>query len=51
MKDFGTWKSLIDVFVAKNSEINLSSIRDPKDIYVKHVLDSLELLKVFSFEA
>lgn len=47
---FGKWKSLIDVFVDKNSEINLSAIREPHAIYSKHVIDSLELLKIFSFK-
>ncbi len=47
--DFGKWGSLIEVFLAKNSQINLSAIRDAEGVYVKHVLDSLELLKIFSF--
>jgi len=47
--DFGKWGELIDVFLAKNSQINLSAIRDAEGVYVKHVLDSLELLKIFSF--
>ena len=47
---FGKWKSLIDVFIDKNSVINLSAIREPEDIYTKHVMDSLELLKIFSFK-
>ena len=37
---------LIDTFIDRNSQINLSAIRDPEDIYVKHILDSLELTKV-----
>jgi len=47
--DFGKWGELIEVFLAKNSQINLSAIRDADGVYVKHVLDSLELLKIFSF--
>lgn len=47
--DFGKWGSLIEVFLAKNSQINLSAIRDAEGVYVKHILDSLELLKIFSF--
>ena len=49
--DFGKWGELIDVFLEKNSQINLSAIRDVEGVYVKHVLDSLELLKIFSFDS
>ena len=49
--DFGKWGELIDVFLEKNSQINLSAIRDAEGVYVKHVLDSLELLKIFSFSS
>jgi len=49
--DFGKWESLIEVFLAKNSQINLSAIRDAEGVYIKHVLDSLELMKIFSFKA
>ena len=38
-------KQLIDVFLAKNSQLNLSAIRDPEWVYQKHILDSLELTK------
>lgn len=48
--DFGKWGSLIEVFLAKNSQINLSAIRDAEGVYVKHILDSLELLHIFSFK-
>ena len=37
---------LIDLFVQKNSKINLSAIRDPQDIKIKHIQDSLVWLKV-----
>jgi 16S rRNA G527 N7-methylase RsmG len=47
--EFGKWGELIEVFLAKNSQINLSAIRDADGVYVKHILDSLELLKIFSF--
>lgn len=38
-------KKLIDIFVAKNSQLNLSAIRDEQWIYDKHIRDSLELDK------
>lgn len=47
--EFGKWGRLIEVFLDKNSQINLSAIRDAEGVYVKHVLDSLELLQIFSF--
>jgi len=47
---FGKRKPLIDVFMNKNNLINLSAIREPEAIYTKHVMDSLELLKIFSFK-
>lgn len=37
---------LIHTFIQQNSQINLSAIRKPDDIYNKHILDSLELCKV-----
>lgn len=43
-------QNLIDVFVKYNAQLNLSAIREPDDIYTKHVLDSLELNKFFQFE-
>ena len=39
-------QALIDIFVQRNSQINLSAIREPEAIYVKHILDSLELNKI-----
>lgn len=39
-------KALIDEFVRINSYTNLSAIRDPKDIQVKHIQDSLEINNV-----
>jgi 16S rRNA G527 N7-methylase RsmG len=38
-------KSLIDQFIAINSHTNLSAIRDPEGIQVKHIQDSLEINK------
>lgn len=42
---------LIDTFMKKNSQINLSAIRDHDEIYTKHILDSIELDKVLQFPA
>jgi 16S rRNA G527 N7-methylase RsmG len=39
-------KPLIDQFIAINSHTNLSAIRDPEGIQVKHIQDSLEINKV-----
>jgi 16S rRNA (guanine527-N7)-methyltransferase len=47
MKEF---QKLIDVFIERNQKINLSSIRNPEDIYIKHILDSLELNKIIKFK-
>lgn len=43
-------KKLVDKFIEINSQINLSAIRDEEWIYVKHILDSLELNKVLKFK-
>lgn len=43
-------QNLIDIFVHRNEQINLSAIRKPEDIYVKHILDSLELTKIFNLQ-
>lgn len=40
----------VDVFVAKNSELNLSAIRDADGVFVKHVQDALELNQIRKFE-
>ena len=37
---------LIQLFLEKNEQINLSAIRDPEWVMVKHILDSLELEKI-----
>lgn len=38
-------QSLINIFLEKNSQINLSAIRDAEWVYVKHILDALEVTK------
>lgn len=43
-------KDLIDTFLAKNQQINLSSIRDEDWVFVKHILDSLELNKILKLD-
>lgn len=40
------WKKLIEVFIDRNGKINLSAIREPHDIYTKHILDALEIKKL-----
>ena len=37
---------LIDVFMDRNSKINLSAIRNREDIYTKHIVDALEIMKI-----
>jgi 16S rRNA (guanine527-N7)-methyltransferase len=36
-------QSLVDIFLEKNSQINLSAIRDAEWVYIKHILDWLEV--------
>ena len=43
-------KILIKKFLEMNSQINLSAIRDEEWVYVKHILDSIELDKILKFE-
>lgn len=43
-------EQLIRVFLEKNSQINLSAIRDEEGVYMKHILDALEVQKVFDFK-
>jgi 16S rRNA G527 N7-methylase RsmG len=38
------WNRLIEVFLKKNSELNLSAIRDEKGVRLKHIDDSLKIL-------
>lgn len=35
-------QNLVDIFLEKNSQINLSAIRDADWVYTKHILDGLE---------
>lgn len=39
---------LINTFVQHNSQINLSAIRTPADIFLKHITDSIELTKIYT---
>ena len=41
-------KQFIDLFLEINSQINLSAIRDAEWVYTKHILDSLELMKILN---
>ena len=43
-------KALIDEFIVMNSRTNLSAIRDPEGIWVKHIQDSLEINKALVFK-
>ncbi len=38
--------ALIHEFIRINSQVNLSAIRDPEGIQVKHIQDSLEINNV-----
>jgi len=37
---------LVDEFTQRNSKINLSAIREPLEVYQKHILDALEIEKI-----
>lgn len=50
MNTMENWEKLIQIFIEKNSQINLSAIRDEESIRVKHIEDSLELNKIFQFQ-
>ena len=39
--------NLINIFLDKNSQINLSAIRDRDWVMIKHIQDSIELNKIF----
>lgn len=41
--------NLIEVFLAKNKQLNLSAIRSPDEVYEKHILDALSLLQFMTF--
>lgn len=47
--NFGERENLINLFIDRNSKINLSAIKKPEDVYVKHILDSIELGSAFEF--
>ena len=40
------WNTLVQLFLEKNKQINLSAIRDYDWVMVKHIQDSLELEKI-----
>lgn len=40
-------KKLVDVFLEKNKQINLSAIRDEQGVFDKHICDALEVKNVF----
>jgi len=40
------YKKLIDIFIEKNKQINLSAIRDAQWVDIKHIKDSLVWLKI-----
>lgn len=41
--------ALIQQFICINEHTNLSAIREPKDIEIKHIQDALEINKVLTF--
>jgi 16S rRNA (guanine527-N7)-methyltransferase len=43
------WSDLIQCFVHKNSQLNLSAVRDEQWIFVKHIQDSLEAITLWCF--
>jgi len=40
-------EKLIQVFLEKNKQINLSAIRDEEGVFDKHICDALEVKNVF----
>lgn len=44
------WDNLIQLFLEKNKQINLSAIRDPEWVMIKHIQDSLELEKLIEWK-
>lgn len=44
------WDKLVQVFLEKNKQINLSAIRDEEWVRVKHIQDSLELEKIIEWK-
>lgn len=45
MVDSKVWDKLVDIFLEKNQQLNLSAIRDREWVMIKHVQDSLEVVK------
>ena len=43
-------ENLINIFLEKNNQLNLSAIRDHNWVMTKHILDSIELNKFFKLE-
>jgi 16S rRNA (guanine527-N7)-methyltransferase len=39
------FQKLLDIFIAYNTNVNLSAIRDKEGIIVKHFIDSLSVLR------
>jgi 16S rRNA (guanine527-N7)-methyltransferase len=44
------FEEFLNLFIEKNSKINLSAIREPQDIILKHFLDSIILNIFVEFE-
>lgn len=44
------WDNLINVFLKVNSQLNLSAIRDAEGVRLKHIMDALEIQKVFPLQ-
>ena len=44
------FENFLNIFIDKNSQINLSAIRKPEDIILKHFLDSIILNIFVEFE-
>ncbi|MBS8122441.1 16S rRNA (guanine(527)-N(7))-methyltransferase RsmG [Candidatus Vampirococcus lugosii] len=40
-------EKLVEIFLEKNKHINLSSIKTYEGVWTKHILDSIEFLKIF----
>ena len=44
------WNNLVQIFLEKNKQINLSAIRDEEWVKIKHIQDSLELEKIIDWK-
>ncbi len=49
-KQIACFERFLETFIAKNSVINLSAIRAPKDIILKHFIDSLQVLNLKEYQ-